>query len=143
MATILAHITIREGHETRFEACARQMFESTHAHESGVRQYQYWRGAEPRRYYTLLAFDDYRAFIAHQTSEHHEGAAAELRAVIEDIRLEWVDPIEGASPLPPTEHLAPAADASDLAKTYSESYRAQIAAWWQPAREAARQSGAT
>lgn len=134
MATILAHIKIRDGHEARFEVCAREMFASTHAMESGVRHYEYWRGAEPSTYYTLLAFDDYQSFITHQTSDHHEGAANELRAVIEDIRLEWVDPVGGASPLPATEHQAAAESASNLAKKYTETYKAVIADWWMPVR---------
>ena len=63
MATILAHITVRPGTEADFEALARTLYEGTHATESAVRHYEYWRGSEPRTYYTLLSFDDHRGFI--------------------------------------------------------------------------------
>ena len=76
MATILAHLRVKPGMEARFEEIARRLWSATHDHETGVRHYQYWRGADERTYYTLLAFDDHRTFIRHQTSEHHEAAVA-------------------------------------------------------------------
>ena len=102
MATLLAHITVRPGAEADFEAVAKALYEGTHSTETGVRHYEYWRGAEPRTYYTLLSFDDHRAFIAHQTSDHHEAASPVLGRLIESLRLEWVDPVPGASALSPT-----------------------------------------
>ncbi len=130
MATILAHITVREGAETTFEAVARELFVGTHALETGVRAYEYWRGSEPRTYYTLLSFDDFPTFISHQTSEHHETASPQLGAVIESMRLEWVDPIEGASKFVTTEmkNVAPGAD--ELTVRYSKRFAAEIADWW-------------
>ncbi len=134
MATILAHITIREGSEDRFEDIARRLVRDTHEHETGVRRYEYWRGAEPRSYYTLLAFDDFQAFIDHQTSDHHEQEAPSLGEVMEAFRLEWVDPIQGASDLPPTEHQDAPADADELTARYSDRYAAQVADWWKDRR---------
>ena len=75
MATLLAHITVKPGSEERFEGIARDLYERTHANETGVLRYEYWRGGDPRTYYTLLSFDDHRAFIQHQTSDHHESAS--------------------------------------------------------------------
>jgi quinol monooxygenase YgiN len=134
LATILAHITIRAGEEARFEAIARELHQSTHAHETGVRAYGYWRGAEPRTYYTLLAFDDFRSFIVHQTSPHHETASPDLGKVIEGMKLEWVDPIQGASTLPPTAPQDMPADADELTTKYAQRFAAQIAQWWAPLR---------
>ena len=130
MATILAHITVRPDCEERFEEIARTLYERTHSDESGIRHYEYWRGSTQRTYYTLLAFDDHRAFIAHQTSEHHESASPSLGAVMESVRLEWVDPIEGASALPPTATQETADDVDDLTADYSERFAADVAAWW-------------
>jgi quinol monooxygenase YgiN len=134
MATILAHITVKEGNEARFEAIARQLHQSTHAHETGVRAYGYWRGQAPRTYYTLLAFDDFRSFLRHQTSEHHEGASPDLGQVMEGIRLEWVDPIQGASTLPPTQTQDIPDDADELTRRYARRFAAQIADWWSTLR---------
>lgn len=133
MATLLAHITVRPGAEAEFEELARRLYERTHATETGVRRYEYWRGSEPRTYYTLLSFDDHRAFIEHQTSDHHEDASPELGRAIEHLRLEWLDPVEGASDLPPTAMQDPPPDASELVLTYTDRFAAVIAPWW-PAR---------
>ena len=130
MTTILAHITIRPGREADFEAIARDLYAGSHGDEPGLRYYEYWRGSEARTYYTLLAFDDHRAFITHQTSDHHETAAPRLGEVIEGIRLEFVDPIEGASPLPPTEHQPAPDDADELTRAYTDRFAAQVAGWW-------------
>jgi len=130
MATILAHIKVRAGREDDFETLARDLYAATHAAESDVLSYQYWRGAEPRSYYTLLAFADHRAFVVHQSSEHHDAVGAGLREVIEDMTLEWVDPIEGASPLPPTNHQHAAPEADDAVVSVTAAYAAVVADWW-------------
>ena len=131
MATLLAHITVRPGSEADFESLARTLHDRTHALETGVRHYEYWRGAEPRTYYTLLSFDDHRAFIAHQTSDHHEAASPALGGVVESLRLEWVDPVPGASALPPTRTQDAPADANELVTAYTDLFAAVVADWWQ------------
>lgn len=130
MATILAHIRIKPGDEARFEEIARELHAATHSSETGVRRYEYWRGSEPATYYTLLSFDDFQTFITHQTSPHHEAAAPDIGAVVESLRLEWVDPVAGASDLPPTEHQPAPAGADALAVDYTDRYAAQVADWW-------------
>ena len=130
MATLLAYITVRPGSEAAFETIARTLYERTHATESAVRYYEYWRGADPRTYYTLLSFDDHRAFITHQTSDHHETASPVIGQLVESIRLEWVDPIDGASALRSTE-MQPAPDGADaLTLEYTERFAAVVAEWW-------------
>ena len=130
MATILAHLTIKEGCEERFEEIARDLYDGTHANETKVLRYEYWRGAEPRTYYTLLSFDDHRAFIEHQVSDHHETASPLLGEVCEAIRLEWVDPIQTSSDLPSTDAQDAPAGADELTSTYTKQYAAQVADWW-------------
>lgn len=130
MATILAHITIKPGMEGAFEATVKPLFAASHAEEKALKRYEYWRGQEPGAYYCLLAFDDYAGFMAHQTSPHHEGAVAALGDQIADIRLEWVDPVQGASPLPTTEAGAVGEGASDLARQYAKLFPVALAGWW-------------
>jgi quinol monooxygenase YgiN len=130
MATLLAHITLKPGSETQFEAIARRLYERTHADESGIVRYEYWRGATPSTYYTLLSFVDHRAFIAHQTSDHHEAASPQLGALVADIRLEWVDPIGGAGDLAPTSTQAAPTDADELTTRYTDRFAADVADWW-------------
>jgi hypothetical protein len=50
--------------------------------------------------------------------------------VLEGLRLEWVDPIAGASTLPPTEHQPAPPGAPDLVASYSDAFAAQVADWW-------------
>ncbi len=130
MATILAHITIHEGKEAEFEALAVTLHAASHADEEGLRAYGYWRAAEPRKYYTLLAFNDYLGFMTHQTSDHHEVAGPHLRDCIESIDLEWVDPIVGASKLAPSNPQDIPADASPLVTRYASMFPAKVANWW-------------
>ena len=134
MATILAHIRVKPGTESTFEDIARRLFRATHDTETGVRRYEYWRGAEPRTYYTVLSFEDFQAFIGHQTSEHHEAASPEIGAVVEALRLEWVDPVQGASELPPTASQQMPESATDLTTSYAERFAAQVAGWWSDLR---------
>ena len=79
MSTILAHLRVKPGEEARFEGIARELYAGSQASDRGLRHYEYWRGAEPGTYYCLLAYDDHRSFVAHQTSDHHESASPLLR----------------------------------------------------------------
>lgn len=130
MATILAHITVHSGREAEFEALARQLYADTHTHEDGVLSYQYWRGATPSTYYTLLAFPDHQTFIEHQVSPHHDAVGPGLRDVIAEMTLEWVDPIDGASPFPPTDHQDAPPNADATVSETTSLYGASVADWW-------------
>jgi quinol monooxygenase YgiN len=134
VATILAHITVNPGAEARFEAIAKALYEGTHQHETGVLRYEYWRGAQPSTYYTLLSFEDFNTFINHQVSPHHETAAAEFGEVFAALTLEWVDPISSSSPLPATDSQPLPADADELFVRYHQRYAAQVAEWWHDLR---------
>lgn len=134
MATILAHLSVRPGAEADFEAISRDLYVESHASEEGLLRYEYWRGAEVGTYYTLLSFRDFASFIAHQTSEHHEAASPKLGAVLTGLRLEWIDPVEGASPLPRTETQDLSHVAHDLTRLYAERFAARIAPWWATVR---------
>lgn len=134
MATLLAHITIKVGQEARFEELAREMYTATHRHEKDVRRYEYWRGAEPRTYYCLESFADLDGFLDHQTSPHHDGFGPDLRDVIELMRLEWVDPIAGASPLVPTNDQSLQPGASDSKREKHPRFSRIAADWWSALR---------
>jgi len=135
MATLLAHIRVHEGREPEFERMVGQLHAETHRREAGVRHYDYWRGAEPGLYYCLLAFDDFTAFLEHQTSDHHEASAPELGDLIRDMELEWVDPVQGASKLPPTGMQPLAEDADALTTRYHRVFEARVQAWWARLRD--------
>lgn len=134
MATILAHISVRPGAEADFEAISRELYAESHASEEGLLRYEYWRGAEVGSYYTLLSFRDFASFIAHQTSDHHEAASPKLGAVLTGLRLEWLDPVEGASPLPRTEPQDLSHVAHELTRLYAERFAARVAPWWATVR---------
>ena len=129
MATLLAHIQIREGCEARFEAIAQDMVTRTLSEEDGVLRYEYWKGEVKNRWYCLLSFKDKWAFYEHQMSEYHEGH--DFGAVIEDIRLEYLDPVKGAGgDLPPTLNPALPDDASEGQREAQTRYPLTIPEWW-------------
>lgn len=65
----------------------------------------------------------------HQMSDHHEGH--DFADVIADIRLEYVDPVEGASGgLGPTSDPEPTDDMDEKMKIAQERYPLDIASWW-------------
>jgi len=132
LATILAHIKIFEGKEQEFERIIRPLHEATHRIEQKCRRYEYWRGEAPGTYYCLLAFDDFVGFMEHQASDHHE--APDFPALLESIRLEWLDPVQGASDLPPTEPQELPAEATDLMREYAKAYGVQMQDWWHALR---------
>lgn len=139
LATILAHIQIHPGMEREFETLIRELFAGT-GPEPAKRHYEYWRSAEPGLYYCLLAFDDFHGFLTHQTSDHHEQASPELGKLIEKMRLEWVDPVQGASELPPTDMQGLPDDADELTARYHKLFAAKLQDWWQPLRSAGLES---
>lgn len=134
MATILAHIRVKTGSEQAFERTVRELFERSHGTEPTLRRYEYWRAQEPGQYYCLLAFDDYCAFLNHQSSPHHESTTPELMGQIASLRLEWLDPVQGASPLPPTASQALPHDAAELVRRYAGMFPVDMAAWWKALR---------
>jgi quinol monooxygenase YgiN len=135
MATCLVSMRIREGEAEAFEALARSLYADSTGKEPGMIRYEYWRGREPNRYYCLESFDDYAAFLAHETAPHHEAAAEPIMALIEQFDLEWVDPVAGASPLPATREFSPPAAATERERLYAEMFPLSLLAWWLRLRE--------
>jgi len=127
MTTILAHIEIKPGKEEKFEAIMKDMVARTLL-EEGVNRYEYYKGQKENFYYCLLSFADKWAFYRHQNSDHHEGH--DFAEVLQAIRLEYLDPVEEACPLPPTEDPPLAPDMDDGMKTAQRRYPSQIADWW-------------
>ena len=130
MATLLAHIRVKEGREAEFEAIAAKLYGETHRNETGCLRYEYWRGAEPGFYYSLLSFDDFHGFLRHQVSDHHEEASPGIRDICIDVKLEWVDPIGESSPLPATRMQEIPEGADEKTMLYHKLFAAVTQAWW-------------
>lgn len=129
MTTLLAHIKIKPGTEAQWEAIMADMIAQTWGTETGVQRYEYWKGETPNLYYCLLSFDDKWTFYRHQMSPHHEGH--DFAAVLDDIRLEYVDPVKGAGGgLPSTLDPALPEDADADLRTAQERFPLVIPAWW-------------
>jgi quinol monooxygenase YgiN len=129
MTTLLAHIQIKPGKEEKWEAIMRDMVARTFAEEEGVVRYEYWKGQEANSYYCLLSFRDKWAFYDHQMSDHHE--SHDFGDVLAGIKLEYVDPVDGAGGgLARTEDPPLPGDASDAHRTAQERFPLAIAAWW-------------
>lgn len=129
MTTLLAHIWIKPGKEEKWEAIMRDMVTQTFATEPGVRRYEYWKGQEENSYYCLLSFTDKWAFYHHQMSDHHEGH--DFGDVLAGIKLEYIDPVEGAGGgLSHTDDPPLPADATSAQRTAQERFPLSIPAWW-------------
>jgi quinol monooxygenase YgiN len=135
MSTLLAKIKIHPGKETVFEEVMAYMYKATHGTEEGVLRYEYWRGTEPGFYYCLLSFRDATAFWRHQASDHHEGEMERFAACIADLDLEVIDPVQQASPLPPTCAGTLAEGESELVREQAALYPITEATWWQALRQ--------
>jgi quinol monooxygenase YgiN len=130
VATLLAHIQVKPGHETAFEAIAAELYRETHLKEHGCLRYEYWRGAAPGFYYSLLSFEDFHGFLRHQTSDHHEEASPRIGDTCLSVKLEWVDPIGESSPLPPTRMQALPEGADDKTTLHHKVFAAIMQEWW-------------
>lgn len=129
MTTLLAHIRIKSGKQEKWETIMADMVAQTFATETGVKRYEYWKGQEENFYYCLLSFEDKWAFYRHQMSDHHEGH--DFADVLTDIRLEYVDPVEGADGgLNPTTDPSLPDNAEEDMKTAQERFPIDIAGWW-------------
>jgi quinol monooxygenase YgiN len=130
MATLLAHIRVKSRREDEFEALARELYRHTHETEPGMLRYEYWRGAEKGLYYSLLSFESFDAFLAHQLSDHHEEASPRIAEMCETLSLEWVDPVPGAAEAPSTEMRPLPDDADEKAALYHQVFAAKVQPWW-------------
>jgi hypothetical protein len=54
--------------------------------------------------------------------------------MIENMELEWLDPIQGASDLTPTEHQDLPGDASEVMRQYATAMPVVMQGWWQALR---------
>ena len=132
MATLLCHIEINPGRELEFEAVMKEMYRRTHAEEPNCVRYEYYRGAQPGKYYSLLSFTDSAAFWVHQVSDYHEGF--DFAGMIKSLDMEWVDPVKEASPLQETASTDPLDSANDVIKTAAQTYPIEVQSWWKQYR---------
>ena len=135
MSTLLAKIRIHAGQEAEFEDVMAYMYSETHGKEAGVLRYEYWRGREPGFYYCLLSFRDAASFWRHQASDHHEGEMARFAKCIAELDLEVIDPVQQASPLPPTcEQQLPPGESAVVVEQ-AQRFPITAEAWWQALRD--------
>ena len=134
MSTLLAKIQIHPGMEADFEDVMAFMYRQTHGTEEEVLRYEYWRGREPGFYYCLLSFPDAAAFWRHQGRDHHEGQMQRFSECIAALDLEIIDPVQQASPLPPTVAGELAPDASPALREQAQRFPITLAQWWRALR---------
>ena len=128
MATILAHLEIKPGKEAEWEAIMADMVRQTFEQEDQVLRYEYFKAQKPLHYYCLLSFEDKWASYLHQASDYHEGH--DFEGVLASVELEYVDPVKGASRLPPTENPPLPDDASETLRNTELVFPIAIPEWW-------------
>ena len=135
MATILAHIQIKPGKEARFEELQGSLWRTTHATEPRTTRYEFFRGEQEGSYYGLLSFEDFQAFLIHQSSDAHEEFGAQFGDVVAGIRIEWVDAVAGANKLTPNAPQDAPPGATELQQKYAKDYAIRMADWWKALRK--------
>ena len=129
MATLLAHVTIKPDFEDHWESIAKRVFSGTHENETGCVRYEYWRGTDERTYYVLLSFESFNDFIIHQVADYHHNT--DFKDCFEKFRLEWVDPIRGASPLNESQTSGPTDEnKNNVWSQYVKNHSVQTPDWW-------------
>jgi quinol monooxygenase YgiN len=131
MSTLLAKIQIHPGKEADFEQLMAYMYSQTHETERDVLRYEYWRGRQAGMYYCLLSFTDNTAFWRHQASDHHEGQMQQFQVCIAELDLEIVDPVQRASPLPPTRAGEISAEEPDAIRQQAQQFPIEEPLWWE------------
>ncbi|MEC7924271.1 MAG: antibiotic biosynthesis monooxygenase [Actinomycetota bacterium] len=129
MSTLLAKAKLKPEFEDFFEDIAREVFQATHDNESAMVRYEYFRGTDDRTYYVLLSFENFEGFMEHQVADYHHNV--DFMDCFEEFRLEWVDPIEGASPLVQSETQGTLDDSrNDRWNQYVENHSEATPKWW-------------
>jgi quinol monooxygenase YgiN len=127
---VLATVVVREGRTADFEALARQIWEATHAHETGVQRYEYSRAEADRTYYVSMLFDDYEAFLVHQASPHHTDLAGQMRDIYERIDLQFTQPVQGGFGVPEPRTPRGVSISEELQAKYRDRYPEPHPSWW-------------
>ena len=131
MVAILVHVTIKPDRTAQFEAIERDLAAATHANEPDCLRYECWRAAAPNSYYVLLAFRNAAGFYTHQISDWHERRLTGLYACFDDFKLEFIDPVQGASgAFPPTLDEPPPGQMSAREAEYRQMMPVVIQQWW-------------
>jgi len=129
MATLMVRLKVRAGREQAFEEMITTLVDNTLTHETEVIRYEYWKGQEPLTWYAFLSFTGKPGFFTHQDADYHRNQPYD--ANIESMQMEWLDPVEGASPLPRTLNTPlPKNTPAHIAEWENRS-PIQPAAWWQ------------
>ena len=133
MSTLLAKAKLKPEFEDFFENIARKVFRSTHDNEPAVVRYEYFRGTDERTYYVLLSFENFDGFMIHQVADYHHNV--DFMDCFEEFRLEWLDPLNGASRLVESETEG-TVDPShgDLWNNYVKNHSETTPKWWLPLR---------
>lgn len=132
MATLMVRIEVRVGKEAAFETMITELVDQTLANESAVIRYEYWKAQAPRCWYALLSFTGKSGFLAHQDADYHRNQPYD--ELIERMEMEWLDPVEGASPLPRTLDPALPENTPPSVAAWEQRSPITIATWWRERR---------
>ena len=131
MATLLSYIKVKAGKETAYEDMQAVLYQDTWSNEPGCRRYEFFRGPDRGEYYALLSFDDFQAFLVHQSSDHHEDFGKQFGEIIDDHWVKWVDPLERCSKgLVSSNPQQPQEGATQLMIENSQTMAIEVPDWW-------------
>lgn len=139
---IFAHVKCKPGKSAYLEDWVAFMVRNTRF-ETLCTRYEIWRGSDLDTYYVMECFSDANGFFIHQASSYHIALGLAMRQldVIENMRVEWIDPAGAAhAQFPPTTDKPLPRDASVDVKREKENFPVREAPWWLDLR---RRNGTT
>lgn len=135
MATLFCSLDIKADKLGEWERIITKLVNATREHEPDCLRYEYYRSSKDNRYYVLLSFHGATEFYEHQGADYHNRYFAEAMSFIEDLALEWIDPIRnGGSGLPSTYIQPISENASAQAKAEVSKCPIVVQQWWDTLR---------
>lgn len=90
------HVRVKAGQNEAFEALFAELQAKVRQDERGTVYYDLFRSrSDPQRYFVLEKYDSHEAWAFHQHSAHGEMFFPQIRAILDDISVEYFDELGG------------------------------------------------
>ena len=127
MITLMTRQKVNPGRVDDYIAIQQKLWKLTHDNEPNMVRYEHFRAEEPNVFISLLSFNSYKDFLDHQVVDYHH--EVDWDGVFEDISLQWVEPLQGANTLEPTDLSLPD-DLDEARKFYVSMMKTERPEWW-------------
>lgn len=128
MLTLMSVHTVAPGREEEYEKIQRHLADCTWREEPETIRYEHFRGTKRGQYISILTFKDMETFLDHQMADYHD--EVNWDGLFVEHEMQWLDPLQGANDLPPTDVEPLPADTSAQRRAYAAMLPAEKPSWW-------------